>query len=101
MERILNDNYEDKYTRATVVYGLRTKDGYVASYDGTEENLIDSDNLYELARKGIVIVLNNDADGEFFPVNVYKKTINNPAIVTFYKDNAFATLSATDPSEEL
>ena len=87
MERILNDNYEDKYTRATVVYAQATETTgtYTASYDEAGANPVLFEDLAELVTKGIVIKLNN-----YFFLPVAFGGI--PFSVTFFIDGAPATL---------
>ncbi len=67
MERILNDNYEDKYVRATKVYAKDNKGVLQAYADADFTVAINSADLYEIGVKGVIVVI---GDEELFPVAV-------------------------------
>lgn len=98
MEKILNDNYDDKYTRATIVYAQATETArtYTASLDAAGEQPINSADLYEFALKGLII---NGPVGNtsLFPVGVTKANGAHPTVVAFFVDGSVATLMAVDP----
>lgn len=102
MDRIFNDNYSDKYVRATKVYAKATAtDGKFEAYEDADKTVaINSAALYEIATKGAIIVME---DGEYFPVAVAAAGVSTPTTITIVVEGTtaleFNTVEAVDPED--
>lgn len=61
MEKIINDFYDDKYTRAAVIYAIDVEGSLKASYNVPSETIeaqfVPSDKLLDYAKKGLIVVI--------------------------------------------
>ena len=83
MVQVFNDKYEDKYVRATYVYAKDNSGTLEAYADAAKTVAIKSADLYEIGKKGAIVVT---ADGEFFPVAVTAAGVSTPASLTIINE---------------
>lgn len=102
MVQVFNDNYSDKYVRATKVYAKATAtSGQFEAYEDADKTVaINSAALYEIATKGAIIVME---DGEYFPVAVAAAGVSTPTTITIVVEGTtaleFNTVVAVDPED--